>query len=305
MAGRRGPQQWVRATALTPDGRTLATLSGRPTIYLWDPATGRQRRRLQGHEGYVWSMHLAHDGRTLWSTGRSTGSDRTIRVWDLATGREQRRLRGQLLALSPDDKLLALRDEKTVVLADAATGKPVRTLAGPSLEGYLYGAEFTADGRTLVLWSDQQVLVWDVAAGRDLRQIPVQETELVPGQRPGYAAVLSPDGRLIAIGSPNHFIALRELATGKLVRQIDDLPDRVSCLAFSPDGRTLAWGGQWQPVVHLLELATGRERHRLVGHKGWITSLTFSADGRRLVSGSEDATALVWDLRGRLDGDPR
>src|SRR5262249_30750348 len=37
----------------------------------------------------------------------------------------------------------------------------------------------------------------------------------------------------------------------------------------------------------------------LVGHQGPVRVLSFSRDGRVLVSGSDDTTALVWDLRAR------
>jgi hypothetical protein len=115
----------------------------------------------------------------------------------------------------------------------------------------------------------------------------------------GYAAAVSPDGRLIAYGSYWHYLAIHEVLTGKTVRVIDKLvPDGAGTLAFSPDGRTLAWSGWQQPAIHLLELATGKERHRFEGHKRRVTSLAFSVDGRTLISGSEDTTALVWDLTG-------
>jgi hypothetical protein len=45
-----------------------------------------------------------------------------------------------------------------------------------------------------------------------------------------------------------------------------------------------------------LDVATGRERHRLEGHRHHVVSLAFSADGKRLLSGSQDTTALVWDV---------
>jgi hypothetical protein len=116
----------------------------------------------------------------------------------------------------------------------------------------------------------------------------------------GYAAAVSPDGRLIAYGSYWHYLAIHEVLTGKAVHVIDKLlPDGAGSLAFSPDGRTLAWSGWQQPTIHLLELATGKERHRFEGHKRRVTSLAFSADGRTLISGSEDTTAMVWDLSGK------
>jgi len=144
-----------------------------------------------------------------------------------------------------------------------------------------------------------------------------------------YAVAHSPDGRLLAYGSPDwehryRYLALYDTTTDKLVRRPElvavfpsfdlydttmeklvrrlDLPDRVGAITFSPDSRMLAWGGWIDPAIHLVEVATGRERHVLRGHKGRILSLTFSADARMLVSGSEDTTALVWNLAGPLGG---
>src|SRR5262249_43164408 len=93
---------------------------------------------------------------------------------------------------------------------------------------------------------------------------------------------------------------LYDLATGKAVQKVDRLSVGPTALAFSPDGKTLAWGGWREPAVPLVELATGRERHRFVGQQGQVWSLAFSADGKALGSGSVDTTAVVWDLTGGL-----
>ncbi len=70
----------------------------------------------------------------------------------------------------------------------------------------------------------------------------------------------------------------------------------VHTLAFSPDGRTLAWAGPEDGIVRLTEAATGKERRQLTGHRGEVNSLAFAGAGRMLVSGGADTTALVWDL---------
>ena len=36
-------------------------------------------------------------------------------------------------------------------------------------------------------------------------------------------------------------------------------------------------------------------RQTLVGHAGWVSSVAISPDGKRIVTGSDDATAKVWD----------
>jgi WD40 repeat protein len=100
--------EFVPALVFTPDGKTLISASGDKLIRLWDPATGRELRRIAGHEAAVLSLSLTADGRTL----ASGSSDQTARLWDLATGKEQRRLTGHRgdvssVALSPDGTWLA------------------------------------------------------------------------------------------------------------------------------------------------------------------------------------------------------
>jgi len=79
-------------------------------------------------------------------------------------------------------------------------------------------------------------------------------------------------------------------------------------VAFSPDGRTLAFGaaavvGLWD----LTDLAHPRSLTSLDGPLAQVTALTFSPDGQRLVSADAGATVRVWDMTVRelpqRDGD--
>ena|SRR5438132_8502795 len=71
-----------------------------------------------------------------------------------------------------------------------------------------------------------------------------------------------------------------------------------NCLAFSRDGKFLAVGGYYRSIVQVYEVSTGKEIARFRAHQGPVT-LTFSDDGATLITGSEDTTILVWDLRSR------
>src|SRR5262245_59504028 len=82
----------------------------------------------------------------------------------------------------------------------------------------------------------------------------------------------------------------------------------VTALAFSPDGRTLASGGQDQ-TIRLWNLATGEARE-LRGHDGSLTALAYSGDGKWLASAGRDGTVLLWHaatgrLLRRLEGHER
>jgi WD40 repeat protein len=303
----------VSSVACTPDGRTVAT-GAEGHIQLWDALTGKPSIRLAGHEKNVTSLRLSRDGRTLLSLGR----DKTLRLWDMDTGKERRRLDAPnmglaALTITQDGETVALvNDDKAIRLVDLATGKERQRL--PAGDERVAGAAFTPDGRSLIVWqADHRASVWDVTAGKKVRQFEFAEPRhpvprpYPPGGNGGrsgsfYSADASPDGRLIAYANQDNFLAVHEVATGKPVRLVENLPDVAGVLAFSPDGRSLAWSGWRQDAIHLLELATGKERIRFDGHRGGVAALAFTADGRTLVSGSADTTALVWDLRNNLAG---
>jgi WD40 repeat protein len=307
--GHDGP---VNTAVVTPDGRLVVTAEAY-CIHVWDMATGRELRRIEAPDrSWFTELCLLGDGRTVLTAEQDRNlKQRQMRVWNLATGKELRRLEGGAshLALAPDGKTIALSGSGNAVLVkDLATGKELRRLTSHGRG--VYGTAFTPDGRSLVVWGgDNAIRLSDLGTGKEVRQFTFADERPVGQPLPAvpvgggsvgtyFTAAVSPDGRLIACGSQTGFIALHELATGRLVRKLEALDDGILALAFAPDGKTLAWGGQHDGIVRVVDLLTGHERRRFSGHKGLITTLAFSTDGRKLVSGSWDTTAVVWDLYG-------
>ena len=85
-----GHGDWVRAVAVSPDGRRAVTASNDRTLKVWELESGRELQTLSGHAGWVRAVALAPDP---WRAV-SASSDRTLKVWELESGRELQTLSG-------------------------------------------------------------------------------------------------------------------------------------------------------------------------------------------------------------------
>jgi WD40 repeat protein len=68
---------------------------------------------------------------------------------------------------------------------------------------------------------------------------------------------------------------------------------RHPSVAFSPDGSTLASGGE-DHHVHLWDMSTGQCFKVLEGHHSRVWSVTFGDAGKSVASASDDGTTRLW-----------
>jgi WD40 repeat protein/tRNA A-37 threonylcarbamoyl transferase component Bud32 len=262
----------ARAARLSPDGRTIVTVS----------------------DGY-----LSTEEHGLVHSTRLQGSEDplgTTCLWDAGTGKLLARLPRVAWpffapAFSPDGGrvLLIANDDRSACLFDTRAGQELLALrhqAGPA--GGVAFAVFSPDGAQIVsAGQDRTVCLWDAKDGRRLSRLAGFEQDV-------HFAAFSPDGGLLLTlsGKAAH---VWDLADGRLLRPLTGHEGALTVAVFSADGQRVLAGTTAGSAV-LWDVAAGRIAGIYRGHAGPVTAVALLPDGRQLATGGADGLVRLWPV---------
>src|SRR5262249_15888308 len=126
----------VESVAYSPDGKCLASGSF-GEVALWDAATGKLERKLDGFADRVVALSFSADGKLLATGGGAPTESGEIKVFDPSTGKLVLDIKNGHsdtvfgVAFSPDGKKLATCSaDKFVKVFEVASGKFLKSFEG-------------------------------------------------------------------------------------------------------------------------------------------------------------------------------
>jgi WD40 repeat protein len=301
-----GHERDLARLAFSRDGHILASASYLDkTVRLWDAAIRERGKWVFREDGSTRDVHFSRDSKMLVSVSRATvtsGTNRVehvciVRLWTvdeqqgllpLASVTNSTTALNLCASFSAHGDLVAVDDFDTLRFLQVPTLSVV-TNAGSRLPC------FATDGRWLAYAAGNKIL-----RSKSLSHKPTVFAEHKGGVT---ALALSLDDSLMAscAEGEDYVIKLWDARAGGLIKELPGHEAWVNCLAFSPDGKTLASAGWDDGRLGIWDIAHRPLDKRVRTHNGAVFKVAFSPDGATVASCGDDATVRLWAVAQRQE----
>lgn len=257
MTAELGVLHPIRDISFSSDASLLLVCTQDNAIRVLDVATQARVQLLSGHTDWVNQAYFHPEDH---NRVISCSDDRSIRDWNVGTGRPGR-----------------ITFESKTKLA-----------AGLSHDGFVWDVCFSPDASLVCTCSaDRTARLWDACTGEQLFQLTGHEDDV-------KSCHFNRNGRLLITGSDDKSVRVWRTSTGEQCQKMT-AQTKVTCIrvANHSDRIAVSFGS----TVMVLDIDGAEESARYSRHSALVRCCDWSPDDRCILSGSNDKTAVVYDLQ--------
>jgi len=245
LSGGKGNYKNFRSTAFSPDGKQIASLGTEGAIKVWDAETWEEVTTLGtlgGQQEYVQCLAFSPNGQSIVSGSR----DGKVKLWDVVKGEvimtmaEDKRRVYSVNFSSDGQRIVSGSDD--IHVWDATSGAELMTLIGH--EGPIVNSVvFSPDGKRIAssCQEDGTARIWDAATGTELLTLRGHGDVVT-------AVAFSPDSKRLVTAGREGTARVWDSSTGDELLTLR-AESGVMCVAFSPDGKSIAAGTLGKDIV--------------------------------------------------------
>jgi WD40 repeat protein len=302
LAGHKGA---VNELAVFPDRQRLASVGDDGTLRIWDLQSRQLLQTISLCSRPLYSVAVSTDGRFV-----AAGSD-ILYLCDLSTESRisevyQSEVNIESIAFSPDNKQLVVGSRYEEVCILGIDGQIVKRVpCGARLQSLEYLA-----GSPLLLVPDRRtqepvgkigfIKVWDSGLTKVKQELVASRIDWGSGIT---IARTSPCGRFVATGEMYRGkVFIFDLDSARAIAETPYARDRLTDLAYSPDGKAIALGFRnGRTEYFTLEIqrdglpSVGRRTVVANAHQGEVTSVRF-VNATSLATCGSDGLIRIWTI---------
>jgi WD40 repeat protein len=276
-------------------------------IYGLSPVVRPRPPSLPSPYGCLHAMALTSDEKWLVTGGlEDVASHHTagvVSLLDLATGQARwvykfgnTDKRFESFRISTDGRTLIGQTAHSLRFLNMSNGRLLRLVPGLSDRT---GCQTMSPDASLAAWATEAgIRLQDVASGKPLSTLAAPPSSVLEFSRDSKL-LASARGWLGQRSQPDD-VTLWDVASAKPAATLNGQLGGISCLAFAPDGKTLAAGWREDGAILLWDVASGRLIASLQPHARSTKAMAFSPDSKTLASvasGSSTSDDITfWDV---------
>lgn len=158
-------------------------------------------------------------------------------------------------------------------------------------EGFIKSIVIDNKNRLYTAGGDKMIIQWDATTGNVINKIHTPHFNKIND------LAISNNGKFLATGSEDKSVLVYWADSLVLYKKIIPNSSAVACVSISPYNEWVASGG-WDYKIVFSSLKN-EETFILNGHNGAVLDIDFTPDGKYLLSGSDDHTAMLWDIENK------